>query len=82
MAPQGGLEPTTLRLTANEFAGPPAAIDCYKPLYEMHLSSEQQSADCDQLGSIVIDFEGAWAQKWAQRNIRVAPLSRRESAAR
>src|ERR1700741_3979655 len=27
-------------------------------------------------------FEGAWARKWAQRNIRVAPLSRRESAAR
>jgi putative SOS response-associated peptidase YedK len=29
-----------------------------------------------------VGFEGAWAQKWAQRNIRVAPLSRRESAAR
>jgi hypothetical protein len=27
------------RLTASEFVGPPAAIDCYKPLYEMHLSS-------------------------------------------
>jgi hypothetical protein len=73
MAPQVGLEPTTLRLTANEFAAPPAAIDCYKPLYDMHLSSQSHSADCYPLGSITIDFEGAWAQKWAQRNIRAAP---------
>jgi SOS response associated peptidase (SRAP) len=29
-----------------------------------------------------VGFEGAWARKWAQRNIRVAPLSRIESAAR
>jgi hypothetical protein len=29
-----------------------------------------------------VGFEGAWAQKWAQRNIRVALLSRREAAAR
>jgi hypothetical protein len=82
MAPQVGLEPTTLRLTANEFAAPSAAIDCYKPLYDMHLSFQSYSADCYPLGSITIDFEGAWAQKWAQRNIRFAPLSRRESAAR
>src|ERR1700761_3041082 len=68
MAPQGGLEPTTLRFTANKFAAPPAAIDCYKPLYDMHLSSQSHSTDCYPLGSIAIDFEGAWAQKWAQRN--------------
>jgi hypothetical protein len=59
---------TTLRLTANEFAAPPAAIDCDKPLYDMHLSSQLHSTDCYPLGSITIDFEGAWAQKWAQRN--------------
>ena len=75
MAPQVGLEPTTLRLTANEFAAPPAAIDCYKPLYDMHLSSQSHSADCYRLGSITIDFEGAWAQKWAQRNS--CPLAQR-----
>ena len=80
LAPQVGLEPTTLRLTENEFAAPPAAIDCYKPLYDMHLSPQSHSADCYPLGSITIDFEGAWAQKWAQRNSRVASLSRRESA--
>ena len=66
----------TLRLTANEFADPPAAIDCYKPLYEMHLSSEEHSTDCDPLGSITIDFEGAWAQKWGTAKHHVAPLSR------
>ena len=31
------LEPTTLRLTAIEFADPPAAIGCYKPLYNIRL---------------------------------------------
>ena len=69
---------TGTRLTANEFAAPPAAIDCYKSLYHMHLSSQSHSADCYPLGSIRIDFEGVWAQP----NSRVAPLSRRESAAR
>jgi hypothetical protein len=39
----------------------------------MHLSSQSHSADCYPLGSITIDFEGAWAQKWAQRTIRVEP---------
>jgi hypothetical protein len=37
LAPQVGLEPTTLRLTAIEFADPPAAIGCYKPLYKICL---------------------------------------------
>jgi len=59
---------SSLEEEANEFAAPPAAIDCYKPLYDMHLSSQSHSADCYPLGSITIDFEGAWAQKWAQLN--------------
>ena len=37
LAPQVGLEPTTLRLTAIEFADPPAAIGSYKPLYKIRL---------------------------------------------
>jgi hypothetical protein len=45
----------------------------------MHLSSQSHSADCYPLGSITIDFEGAWAQKWAQRNIRAASPSRAEN---
>jgi hypothetical protein len=59
-------------LEANKFADPPTAIGCYKPSYEMHLGGEQQFADCYWLSSVVIDFEGAWAQKWGQstRGIR------------
>ena len=32
-----GIEPTTCRLRATEFASPPAAIVCYKPLYKIRL---------------------------------------------
>jgi len=42
LAPQVGLEPTTLRLTATEFASPPAAIVCYKPLYKIRLRDPQK----------------------------------------
>jgi len=42
LAPQVGLEPTTLRLRATEFASPPAAIVCYKPLYKIHLRAAQK----------------------------------------
>jgi hypothetical protein len=51
-----------MKTTLAPFALLPAAIDCYKPLYVMHLRSQSHSADCDPLGSITIDFEGAWAQ--------------------
>jgi hypothetical protein len=86
---KGTLEPTAtmgihtrsknnpIRLTANEFADPPAAIDYYKPLYEMHLSSQSHSADCYPLCSITIAFEGAWAQKWVQKHPRRSPLAQR-----
>jgi len=43
LAPEVGLEPTTLRLTAIEFAGLPAAIDCYKPLYKMRLRTAKKT---------------------------------------
>jgi putative SOS response-associated peptidase YedK len=39
----------------------------------MHLSSPSHFADCYPLGSITIDFEGAWAQKWAQRKAASLP---------
>jgi len=37
-----GIEPTTCRLRATEFASPPAAIVCYKPLYKIHLRAAQK----------------------------------------
>ena len=66
LAPQVGLEPTTLRLTAVEFANPPAAINYYKPLYMIRLRAGQVSKIAIRAAGIVPDFEGAWAQKWAQ----------------
>ncbi len=38
LAPQVGLEPTTLRLTAVRFASLPAATGCYKLLSFVHFS--------------------------------------------
>ena len=37
-----GIEPTTCRLRATEFASPPAAINCYKPLYKKRLRTDQK----------------------------------------
>src|ERR1035438_4427084 len=41
-----GIEPTTCRLRATEFACPPATIVCYKPLYKIRLRAAQKIADC------------------------------------
>jgi len=45
LAPQVGLEPTTLRLTAVEFADPPAAIGCYKLLSFVHFADSPLPAN-------------------------------------
>ena len=42
MAEAVGIEPTTCRLRATEFASPPAAINCYKPLYKKRLRTDQK----------------------------------------
>jgi hypothetical protein len=40
----------------------------------MYLRLQQRFTDCYPLGFIVIDFEGEWAQKWAQRNVHATSL--------
>ena len=66
MAPEVGLEPTTLRLTASELPSPPTAIDCCKSLYTSRLDQLFSALRCYLFGLIATDFELAWAQKWAQ----------------
>jgi hypothetical protein len=66
LAPEVGLEPTTLRLTASEFPSPSTAIDCCKPLYTSRLDQFLSALRCYLYGLIATDFELAWAQKWAQ----------------
>ena len=56
LAPQVGLEPTTLRLTAIEFADPPAAIGCYKPLYKIRLRSGRKLRTAVHTARIATDF--------------------------
>jgi hypothetical protein len=57
LAPQVGLEPTTLRLTAIEFADPPAAIGCYKPLYKIRLRLGRKLRTAIHTAWIATDFE-------------------------
>ena len=52
-----GLEPTTHRLTAIEFADPPAAIGCYKPLYKIRLRPVLKLRTATRTAWIVTDFE-------------------------
>src|SRR5216683_465209 len=66
LAPEVGLEPTTLRLTAKESLDPPATIDCYKFLSVMHLWYIPSSRIAIHTCPIVTHFERAWAQKWVQ----------------
>ena len=66
MAPEVGLEPTTLRLTATESVHFPTATDCYKLLPVMHLDPPSRLTIAIHMCPIMTDFEGAWAQKWAQ----------------
>jgi hypothetical protein len=66
MAPEVGLEPTTLRLTASEFVDFPAATGCYKPLSVSYLATSSCLRIATQTCPIMTDFDGAWAQKWAQ----------------
>jgi hypothetical protein len=66
MAPEVGLEPTTLRLTASESADFPAATDCYNYLPINQLDPNSFRRTTTQTCPIMTDFDGAWAQKWAQ----------------
>jgi hypothetical protein len=66
MAPEVGLEPTTLRLTASEFPSPSSAIVCCKSLYKSKLENTASTVHCYRYCLIVTDFERAWAQKWVQ----------------
>src|ERR1700730_15109822 len=66
MAPEVGLEPTTLRLTASEFPSPSTAIDCCKSLYTSRLDQFLSALRCYIYSLIATDIELAWAQKWAQ----------------
>ena len=65
MAPEVGLEPTTLRLTASELPSSPTAIDYCKSLYTSTLDQFLSTMRCYSYALIAIDFEIAWAQKWA-----------------
>jgi hypothetical protein len=51
------LEPTTLRLTAIEFADPPAAIGCYNPLYKIRLRPGRKLLTAVHTAWIATDFE-------------------------
>jgi hypothetical protein len=66
MAPEVGLEPTTLRLTASEFPSPSPAIVCCKSLYKSKLENTASTVHCYRYCLIATDFERAWAQKWVQ----------------
>jgi hypothetical protein len=46
MAPEVGLEPTTLRLTASEFPSPSPATVCYKSLYKSKLEKTASTVPC------------------------------------
>jgi hypothetical protein len=66
LAPEVGLEPTTLRLTASEFPSPSTAIVCCKSLYKSKLENPVSTVHCYRYCLIATDFERAWAQKWVQ----------------
>ena len=66
LAPEVGLEPTTLRLTAPESVDFPAATDCYNHLPTNHLDPYSFRRTPTKTCPIMTDFDGAWAQKWAQ----------------
>src|SRR5258708_32888481 len=66
MAPEVGLEPTTLRLTASEFPSPSPAIVCCKSLYSSKLENTASTVDCYRYCLIATDFERVWAHKWVQ----------------
>ena len=67
LAPEVGLEPTTLRLTATELVNFPLATDCYKSLFVMNLADLQVSRIATRNPRFSTDFERAWVQKWVQR---------------
>jgi len=66
MAPEVGLEPTTLRLTASEFPSPSTTIVCCKSLYKSKLENTALAFLCYRYCLIATDSERAWAQKWVQ----------------
>ena len=55
-----------LRLTAVRCVPPPAAMDCYKILSLCNLACTPSAAIAIHTAPIMTDFEGGWAQKWAQ----------------
>src|ERR1700679_929008 len=63
LAPEVGLEPTTLRVTASEFPSPSTAIDCCKSLYTSRLDQFLLALRCYIYGLIDTDFELAWGKK-------------------
>ena len=66
MAPEVGLEPTTLRLTALELSASPATIRCYRLLAIIHLDPPAGVRIATGMCSIMTHFESAWVQKWVQ----------------
>jgi hypothetical protein len=66
LAPEVGLEPTTLRLTAMELVGSTTTIGCYKLLPDMHLDPPSLLRITIHTCPIMTDFERAWVQKWVQ----------------
>jgi hypothetical protein len=64
--PNIGLEPTTLRLAASESVDFPTATDCYNYLLSIIYTKNFFQRTTTQTGPIMTDFDGAWAQKWAQ----------------
>ena len=61
-----GIEPTTCRLRAVEFADPPAAIGCYKLLSFVHFADSPFPPIATYTPQIMPYFEVEWAQKWVQ----------------
>jgi hypothetical protein len=66
LAPEVGLEPTTLRLTATELVVVLLPTDCYKFLSVLHLDPSPSLRFVTHICLIMTYFEGAWAQKWTQ----------------
>jgi hypothetical protein len=75
LAPEVGLEPTTLRLTATELVAFPLATDCYKSLFVMDLADLQIFHIATRTPCFSIDFDRAWVQKWVQRLCSLAGLA-------
>jgi hypothetical protein len=74
LAPEVGLEPTTLRLTALESVYSPVATVYYKTLFLIQLDRYSLHTIAIRTNLIMPDFEGAWVQKWVQSSDPVHDL--------